>query len=310
MPIHLPEHFIILPSVASALREGQPVVALESAVITHGLPRPVNWETATTMQELIRSEGAVPATIAVLDGQVHIGLSDTELERLASLESTRKISRRDFGYAIATRQSGGTTVAGTMVAASMAGIKVFATGGIGGVHRGAPFDVSADLFELGRTPMVVVCAGAKAILDLHATLEVLETNSVMVVGYRTNDLPAFYSATSGIRLDARLDTPEDIATTASAQWEMGIQSALLILQPIPEEDAIPVAEIEVLIEAAVEEARAKGIHGPASTPFLLEQVTALTGGKSMAANLALLKNNALLAAKIAVAFAPKSGKLI
>lgn len=310
MQLKRSEHFTILPSVARALREGQPVVALESAVITHGLPRPVNLETAKAMQEIIRNERAVPATIAMLDGQVHIGLSDTELDRLASLDTIRKISRRDFGYAIATRQSGGTTVAGTMVAASKAGIKVFATGGIGGVHQGAPFDISADLFEMGRTPMVVVCAGAKAILDLPATLEVLETNGVMVVGYRTNDLPAFYSRTSGIRLDARLDTPEDIASTASAQWGMGIQSALLVLQPIPEECAIPAAEIEALIVAAVEEARAKGIHGPASTPFLLERVTALTGGRSMAANLALLKNNALLAAKIAVAFASKPGKFI
>lgn len=302
MPLHLPDHFIIHPEVAHALKENRPVVALESAVITHGLPRPTNLETAKEMQEIIRREGATPATVALLDGYIHIGLTEAELMHLANLDGTRKISQRDFGYAIAGRLSGGTTVAGTMIAASIAGIKVFATGGIGGVHRDAPFDVSADLIELGRTSMVVVCAGAKAILDLPATLEVLETNGVMVAGYQTSELPAFYSISSGIYLDARLDSPEEIASTASNQWELGLKGALLVLQPVPKDSAIPAAEIEEMITSAVAEAKAKNIHGPSTTPFLLERVNALTAGRSMTANLALLKNNALLAAKIAQAF--------
>jgi pseudouridylate synthase len=302
MPLHLPDHFIIHPNVARGLKEKQPVVALESAVITHGLPRPINLETAKEMQEIICAEGVIPATIALLDGIIHIGLTDAELAHLANLDGTRKISRRDFGYAIAGSLSGGTTVAGTMIAASIAGIKVFATGGIGGVHRDAPFDVSADLYELGRTSMVVVCAGAKAILDLPATMEVLETNGVMVAGYQTSELPAFYSITSGIHLDARMDTPEEIVKTASGQWELGLKGSLLILQPVPNESAIPAAEIDGMIASAVAEAKIRHIHGPSTTPFLLERVNTLTAGRSMTANLALLKNNALLAAKIAKAF--------
>lgn len=290
--------------------ENRPVVALESAVITHGLPNPVNLQLATDMENIIRENGATPATIAMIDGMIHIGLTAEEVLWLSNAKGTRKISRRDYGYAVASKLSGGTTVAGTMVAAHMAGIHVFATGGIGGVHRDAPFDVSADLLELGNTPMIVVCAGAKAILDLPATMEVLETNGVMVAGYKTNDLPAFYSTSSGIKLDCRMETPEQLARAAMTQWEMGISSALLVLQPVPEESAIPRADMEAIIDQAVQEAATKGIHGPAVTPFLLERVNQLSTGRSMVANLALLKNNALLAAQIAVAFHGQNAKII
>lgn len=306
----LPGFFHIQPEVARAIMENRPVVALESAVITHGLPNPVNLQLATDMENIIRENGATPATIAMIDGMIHIGLTAEEVLWLSNAKGTRKISRRDYGYAVASKLSGGTTVAGTMVAAHMAGIHVFATGGIGGVHRDAPFDVSADLLELGNTPMIVVCAGAKAILDLPATMEVLETNGVMVAGYKTNDLPAFYSTSSGIKLDCRMETPEQLARAAMTQWEMGISSALLVLQPVPEESAIPRADMEAIIDQAVQEAATKGIHGPAVTPFLLERVNQLSTGRSMVANLALLKNNALLAAQIAVAFHGQNAKII
>ncbi len=295
-----PESFVILPTVADAIKNNHPIVALESAVITHGLPQPVNFETALEMQQIIKNQGALPATIALLNGKVHIGLDDEQLETLAYLRNTRKISRRDFGYAIANKLSGGTTVAGTMNAANIAGIKVFATGGIGGVHRNAPFDVSADLLELGRTPMIVVCAGAKAILDIPATMELLETNGVLVAGYQTDDFPAFYSRSSGIKLDCRMDSPSEIAATAKSQWGLGISSAVLVVQPPPEGSDIPANEIDSLINDAVHEALENGIVGPAVTPYLLEKVKNLSGGKSMATNLALLKNNAYLAAQIAV----------
>ncbi len=296
-----PENMIIQPLVGEALQHNQPVVALESAVITHGLPQPVNLETALRMQQIINDQGAIPATIALLDGKVHVGLDDSELEKLAFLEGTRKISQRDFGYAIANKLSGGTTVAGTMSVAHIVGIKVFATGGIGGVHRDAPFDISADLQQLSRTPMIVVCAGAKAILDLRATIEVLETNGVLIIGYQTDEFPAFYSRSSGLVLDSRMDSPGEIASVARSQWEMGEKTAILVVQPPPSEFDIPAADIERSILKAVAEAKSKGIHGPAVTPFLLDSVKSLTGGKSMETNIALLKNNAKLAAQIAIA---------
>ena len=258
-------------------------------MITHGLPRPVNLELALDLQELIREEGAIPATIAVLDGLVHIGLDNSELELLASLQVSRKISRRDFGYAAAKGLSGGTTVAGTMAAANLAGIKVFATGGIGGVHRGTHFDISADLEELGRTPMIIVCAGAKAILDIPATMEVLETHGVLVAGYQTSELPAFYSRASGVKLDSRLDSPAEIVKAARAQWKMGIQSSLVIVLPPPTEFEIPSDEIEACILDAVLEASKLGINGPGLTPYLLEKIKDLTEGRSLATNLSLLK---------------------
>ena len=295
-----PENMIIQPLVAKALQSELPVVALESAVITHGLPQPVNLETALNMQKIIMDQGAIPATIALLDGKVHVGLDDSELEKLAFLKGTRKISQRDFGYAITHKLSGGTTVAGTMTVAHTVGIKVFATGGIGGVHRDAPFDISADLQKLSNTPMIVVCAGAKAILDLHATVEVLETNGVLIIGYQTNEFPAFYSRSSGLMLDSRVDSPGEIAAVARSQWEMGEKTALLVVQPPPDEYDIPAADIERSILKAVAEAKSKGIRGPAVTPFLLDRVKSLTGGKSMETNLALLKNNAKLAAQIAI----------
>jgi len=304
--MNLPPFVSIQPEIAGALKNGQPVVALESAVITHGLPRPANLETAREMEEIIRAGGAVPATIALLDGRVHIGLTSAELERLASLDGTRKISRRDFGYAIAKKLSGGTTVSGTMLAAALAGIRVFATGGIGGVHRGTTFDISADLPELGKTPLVVVCAGAKAILDLPATLEVLETQGVLVAGYQTDDLPAFYSPSSGIALDARFDSPEQVAAAAQAQWDLGIRGGLLLVQPIPSADGIPAAEMDSAISQAVADAALAGISGPATTPFLLSRVKELSAGRSMQANLALLRNNAQLAARVASALAKRN----
>ncbi len=296
-----PEYLIIHRSVAEALQDRHPVVALESAVITHGLPQPVNLETALNMQKIVMEEGAIPATIALLDGKVHVGLDDSELENLASLKGARKISQRDFGYAIANKLSGGTTVAGTMAVAHIVGIKVFGTGGIGGVHRDTPFDISADLPQLSKTPMIVVCAGAKAILDLRATIEVLETNGVLIIGYQTDEFPAFYSRSSGLVLDSRMDTPVEIASVARSQWEMGEETALLVVQPPPREYDIPAADIERSILKAVAEAKSKGIRGPAVTPFLLDSVKSLTGGKSMETNIALLKNNAKLAAQIAIA---------
>lgn len=297
-----PDNIIIQPRVVDALRRSQPIVALESAVITHGLPRPENLNVALKMESIIQREGAVPATIAVLDGSIHIGLDRPELDRLANLDVSRKISRRDFGYAAAKKLSGGTTVAGTMIAANLVGIKIFATGGIGGVHRDAPYDISADLEELSRTPMIVVCAGAKAILDLPATMEVLETHGVPVAGYQTDELPAFYSRSSGIKLDIRLDTPAEIAVVAKSQWKLGIQSSLLVVQPPPTEFEIPSAEMEMHIRSAVAEAKTLGIHGPATTPYLLDRIKALTNGRSLRTNTALLLNNAELAVKISIAF--------
>lgn len=304
------ENIIIHPNVSDALRTHKPIVALESAVITHGLPQPFNFNTAMGMEKIIKENGAVPATIALLDGKVRIGLDEDDLKKLAHLDDTRKISCRDFGYAIAKGLSGGTTVAGTMTAAHLAGIRVFATGGIGGVHREAPFDISADLPELSRTPMIVVCAGVKAILDLPATIEVLETYGVLITGYQTTEFPAFYSRSSGLTLDSRMDTPAEIAAAATSQWNLGISRAILVVQPPPADYDIPANEIEGAISDAVAEAKAAGIHGPAVTPFLLEKVKKLTQGRSMETNIQLLLNNARLASQIAREMKPPIGKLI
>lgn len=300
----LPSSFVIHPDVAYALRHHQPVVALESAVITHGLPNPQNLQLAQSLEQVVKSQSAIPATIAFLDGKVHIGLAPEELSRLAEESKTRKISRRDFGIAIARRESGGTTVAGTLIAAYLAGIQVFATGGIGGVHRNSPFDISADLPELGRTPLVVVCAGAKSILDLPATLEYLETCGVPVIGYQTDEFPAFFSATSGLKTTARAESPAEIAEIARSQWSLGLQNAILVTQPPPLESALPREMIEAVIQKAVAEAEQQHISGAALTPFLLQKVNLLSQGKSLGANLALLRNNANLAANIAVALSP------
>jgi pseudouridylate synthase len=303
MDTKLTDVFILKEEVALARRNNLPLVALESTVITHGLPRPDNLKLAHALEDEVRAGKAVPATVAVLDGKIHIGLTDGELEKLAGADGVRKISRRDFGIAIARSESGGTTVAGTLIAATLAGLRVFATGGIGGVHRQAPFDVSADLQELARTPMVVVCAGAKAILDIPATLEYLETVGVPVVGYGTDDFPAFYSTSSGRSVTVRADTPEEVARIARAQWDLGIQAAVLVAVPPPAEDAIPPEDVEGEIQQALADANARGIYGAKMTPFLLARVSELTGGASLKANLSLLRNNARVAAQIARALA-------
>lgn len=310
MNFELPRSFVIGPEVVRAKNMGLPVVALESAVITHGLPRPENLNLARALEQAVREEGASPATVGLLDGKVHVGLTAEQLERLANEDGARKISRRDFGVALAHRENGGTTVAGTLIAARIAGIRVFATGGIGGVHRNAPFDVSADLPELGRSPLVVVCAGAKSILDLPATVEYLETVGVAVLGYQTDEFPAFYSRESGLPVSARVDSPEEAAQIARSHWEMGLESALLVVQPPPEEFALPVSQIEGVIARALEEAAQAHITGAAVTPFLLSRVSQLSGGSSLRANLALLESNARLAARIASALQPTGNRYI
>jgi len=289
--------------IARAAKMKLPVVALESTVITHGLPYPQNLQIARDMEAVIRRAGAVPATIAVVDGRLSVGLSDQEIAQLAQGRNNMKISRRDIAAAIVKKASGGTTVAATLYAASQASIRVFATGGIGGIHRGNPFDVSADLHSMTETPMIIVCAGAKAILDLPATLEYLETAGIPVVGYKTDEFPAFYSRTSGLSVSLRLDSPSAIAEYAQTHWTLGLWNTVLVTNPVPELDAIPSSEIEPIIERATKEAADKKIHGQALTPFLLQRISDMTAKRSMRANLALLLNNARLAAEIAVALA-------
>jgi pseudouridine-5'-phosphate glycosidase len=289
------------PEVADALRKGRPIVALESTVITHGLPYPDNAETAFAMENAVRAAGATPATIAVLKGKITVGLSHDDIERLAQAPagSVRKCSRRDFPIAVGLGEDAATTVAGTMIVAAAAGIQMFATGGIGGVHRGQPFDVSADLIELGRTPVAVICAGAKSILDLPLTMEVLETQGVPVIGYQTDTLPAFFSRSSGLPLDARVESVEEAAKVVRAALALGLGHGVLIANPVPEHVALDETIAERAIQQATDEAAAQGIHGKAVTPFLLARVSELTGGESRRANTALLVNNATLAAQIA-----------
>jgi pseudouridine-5'-phosphate glycosidase len=293
------------PEVAAALGEGRPVVALESTIVTHGMPFPQNIETARAVEAVVRAGGAVPATVAILDGRICVGLDDAALARIAEAGlSAAKASRRDLAILLASGRLAGTTVATTMMAATMAGIRVFATGGIGGVHRGAEasFDVSADLLELARTPVAVVCAGAKSILDLPKTLEVLETQGVPVIGYRTDNFPAFFARDSAVAVPHRLDEAAAIARAAALHWQFG-GGGVLVANPIPEEDALPAAEIEAEIAAAVADAARAGIAGKDVTPFLLDRINTLTAGQSLSANIALVKNNAALAAEIAVALA-------
>jgi pseudouridine-5'-phosphate glycosidase len=289
--------------VRDALAEGRPVVALESTVIAHGLPRPANVEIARAMEAAIHAEGAVPATIALLDGEIVVGLDDTQLERLGNEDGVLKASRRDLASALVRRATTATTVAGTLACAALAGIRIFATGGIGGVHRGAAhsFDISADLDELARSPVLTVCAGAKAILDLRLTLEYLETRGVPVIGFQTDELPAFYSRESGLAVPHRADTVEEVAKIARAQWQSGLGGGILVTCPIPVEHALPPASVESAIARALAQAEEQGIHGPALTPFLLARVAALTGGESVAANSALLLNNATWAARFGAA---------
>ncbi len=294
-------HSQLSAQIESSIKNNAPIVALESTVITHGLPQPQNVQLARDMEATITREGAIPATIALLDGTIRIGLTDEELVRLAEAKSPLKVSHRDFATAIVKKVSGGTTVAGTMFVAQHAGIKVFATGGIGGVHKESPFDVSTDLRALAETPMIVVCAGAKAILDLAATLEYLETMGVPVVGFQTNTFPEFYSRDGNLNVSVRLDLPKDVAEFAQAHWSLGMQSAVLVTNPVPETDAIPKSEMEPIIAQASREAQEKKVHGQALTPFLLQCISDLSHEKSMRANLALLLNNARLAAQIAKA---------
>ena len=283
--------------------KNNPIVALESTVITHGLPHPQNLSLARDMERTVREHGAKPATVAVLEGNIRVGLTDAEMEHLASLKQVHKISRRDFSSVILKEESGGTTVAGTMFAANRAGIRVFATGGIGGVHDSHSLDISADLQALADTPMIVVCAGAKAILDLPGTLEYLETMSVPVIGYQSDEFPAFYSRTSGLPVSVRLDTPGEVAQYARIHWELKHRTAVLVCQPIPEEDEIPGEVIAPFITQARLMAMEQNILGQRVTPFLLETLLDLTQGASLKANLSLLLNNAKLAAQIACALA-------
>ena len=295
----------ILPEVAEALAQGKPVVALESTIISHGMPYPQNVQTALEVERIIRENGAVPATIAVIGGRLKAGLSPEEIEYFGKKgQDIAKASRRDLAVLCARGEDGATTVTTTMIIAHMAGIKIFATGGIGGVHRGAEttMDISADLEELGQTPVMVVCAGAKSILDLGLTLEYLETKGVPVVGYQTKELPAFYTRSSGFQVDYRMDSPEELAKAFKTQNDMGFKGGMLVANPIPEEYAMPLGTINAAIDQAIAESVEKGIHGKETTPFLLARVAELTGGNSLASNIQLVFNNARLAAKTAVQY--------
>lgn len=292
----------IAPEVAEALASGKPVVALESTIISHGMPYPKNVETALLVEQTIRDNGAVPATIAIIGGRLKAGLSHEEIEYLGkSGRNVTKASRRDLAALVAAGKDGATTVTTTMIIAHMAGISVFATGGIGGVHRGAEttMDISADLEELASTPVMVVCAGAKSILDLGLTLEYLETKGVPVIGYGTDELPAFYTRHSGFGVDYRADSPEQLAGMFKAQKELGMKGGMLVTNPIPEQYAMDKAVIDAAIDQAMKESREQGIHGKETTPFLLAKVVELTGGDSLESNIKLVLNNAALAAKTA-----------
>jgi len=291
--------FYYSSTITQALHSAFPIVALESTVITHGLPYPQNLQLARDMERIVRENGVTPATIALLDGKLRIGLTDAELDHLANAEHVRKISRRDFATAIVKKECGGTTVAGTMFAAHRVGIKVFATGGIGGIHEVETMDISTDLQALSDTPMIVVCAGAKAILDLPATLEYLETMAVPVIGYGTDEFPAFYSNHSGLPVSARLDSPEEIVAFSKVHWELGMKSSVLVCQPLSIKEELPRQMVDGAIQQARREAREQGIRGQLLTPFLLTRIAELTGHASLKANLALLLNNARLAAQIA-----------
>ena len=291
--------------VLAARAAGRALVALETTIISHGMPYPHNLETARSLEAIVRDNGATPATIALIDGAVCIGLNEHQLEQLASRSDVAKVSRRDVATVLARKRTGATTVAATMIAAAMAGIRLFATGGIGGVHRGGQtsMDVSADLPELAQTPVAVVCAGAKSILDIGRTLEYLETQGVPVLGYQTDAFPSFYARTSGYSVDERVDTPDEAAAILAWKWRLGLAGGALIANPVPEADALPYDEIEAVIEQALAHADRRGIRGKEITPFLLSEITRLTGGRSLATNIALVRNNAALAAQIAVSLA-------
>ncbi len=293
----------VSPEIVDALARGVGVVALESTIITHGMPYPANVETARAVEATVRQGGAVPATIVVLGGRIRVGLDGETLERLGQASGVLKLSRADLPYAVAMGRNGSTTVAATMICARLAGIPVFATGGIGGVHRGVEttLDISADLDELGRTAVTVVCAGAKALLDLPRTLEYLETRGVPVVGYRTDRFPAFWSRDSGLAAPLRLDTADEIAALVASKNLLGLGGGVLVANPVPAADEIPASEMSHHIDRAVADAGAQGVSGKEVTPFILSRMLELTGGRSLATNVALIRNNAALAAKIAVA---------
>ncbi|MCB9301824.1 MAG: pseudouridine-5'-phosphate glycosidase [Lewinellaceae bacterium] len=293
------------PEVQAALKEDSPVVALESTIISHGMPYPKNVETALEVEREVKAHGAVPATIAILGGRLKAGLSEAEINYMGKQGSmVQKASRRDLPVLLARGLDGATTVAATMIVAGLAGIRVFATGGIGGVHRGATqtMDISADLQELARTSVAVVCAGAKSILDLELTLEYLETHGVPVLGYQTDEFPAFYTRSSGLPVDYRTDTPLEAARILHAKWALGLAGGIIIANPVPEAYAMPSAKIETVIRRALAEAEARGVKGKAITPFLLSRIEELTEGKSLEANIQLVINNARLAAEVAVGF--------
>ncbi|WP_127558486.1 pseudouridine-5'-phosphate glycosidase [Nioella ostreopsis] len=298
-----PDFLTLSPDVAEALASNAPVVALESTIITHGMPYPQNLETARQVEDEVRAAGAVPATIAILAGRLHVGLTDAQLEALAQAENVMKLSRADLAVALATGRTGATTVAATMIAAHLAGIGVFATGGIGGVHKGAEdsFDISADLMELAQTPVTVVAAGAKAILDIPKTLEVLETQGVPVIAYGQDDFPAFWSRASGLAAPLRLDSAETIAASAAMRARLGLPGGQLVANPIPPEAEIAAETLAPIIAQAQAEADERGIAGKSVTPFLLQRIFELTEGRSLTANIALVLNNARLAAAIACA---------
>ncbi len=289
------------PEVAAAREQGRPVVALESTIIAHGMPWPQNLETAREVEDVIRAEGAVPATIAVIGGRIRVGLTDEELQQLAQSPDAMKLSRRDLPYAVATGRLGATTVAATMICAQLAGIEVFVTGGIGGAHRGAEtsFDISADLQELARTPVAVVCAGAKSILDLALTLEYLETHGVPVLSIGQDNFAAFFTPDSGLKADFRMDSAEEQARFIRAKWALGLGGGVVVSNPVPAQVAMPREEIDAITAQALAEADAQGIVGKAITPFLLARIKALTGGRSLATNIALVKHNAVAGARLA-----------
>ncbi|CAO3418214.1 pseudouridine-5'-phosphate glycosidase [Azospirillum endophyticum] len=305
-PILLPPPLLPTPEIADALAAKRPVVALESTVISHGMPYPQNLETARALEAEVRAAGAVPATIAVMDGRIRVGLDDGALERLATAGPTaRKLSRRDLPIAVATGAIGATTVAATMIGARLAGISVFATGGIGGVHRGAEtsFDISADLDELARTSVCVVCAGAKSILDLPKTLELLETRGVPVLGFGTDEFPAFYSRRSGLPVDHRCDNAKEVADILRAKWQLGLEGGVLLANPIPAADELDSDVMESAVAQALADAESRKIRGKDITPHLLAALERITGGRSLTANIALIRNNARVAAEVATALA-------
>lgn len=301
----------IHPEVQQAIADNKPVVALESTIISHGMPYPKNVETAMLVEEEVRQHGAVPATIAILQGRMIVGLAQEQIEHLGSEgQKVTKVSRRDIPFMVANKSDGATTVAATMILAEMAGVRIFATGGIGGVHRGAQqsFDISADLQELANTNVAVICAGAKSILDLALTREYLETHGVPIIGYQTDCLPTFYTRESEFLIDYRLETADQIATALSVKWSLGLNGGVVVANPIPEAYAMPAESIDTAIEQALRELNEQGVSGKDSTPFLLARVAELTGGDSLVSNIQLVLNNARLAAEIAISLCSENGK--